>query len=364
MAVSYPDYLRTGYVRGWVLPTNAFVRGESSSSGKIDEYQSGFMELGWQTTGEEPWQRAYNLPSYGIGLQGGGFNDNGQIGQPVSGYMFFIYPIKRWGKWTINTNWKVGLAGHWHTFDDVDNPNNIAISAPVTLLLDLGGTLDYSITDNLALGFGATYTHFSDGGSKQPNQGLNSASPLVQLTYNFQERPAIPKQILPPYTPNWEVDLQGWGGWTNLGTTHLESAPTTSFPTHNFPAAGITALLNRQISWKSKVGAGLDIDYDDSHTKEIAQDGTVTDLAPSFWDKMSLGPVGGYEQVIGRFSVIVQIGYAALRKSIPDQTPNLYQRVGFKYHFCKDAFLGLNVRIHDFQKTQHLEFTIGRRWVI
>ncbi len=113
-----------------------------------------------------------------------------------------------------------------------------------------------------------------------------------------------------------------------------------------------------------KVMAGLDLAYDESvETLVDVQDpGADADAAVDLIDHLNVGAFAGYEHVAARGSLIVQIGSTFLRKDIEGQVPRFYQRLGLKFHFLKNGFLGLNVDFRGLSRANNLEFNSGQRW--
>ena len=70
----------------------------------------------------------------------------------------------------------------------------------------------------------------------------------------------------------------------------------------------------------------------------------------------------GYELVMHRASVPIQLGYYLLRTDIPGQLPALYQRLGIKYRIIGDFSAGIYIRFYDYGKADWIEWTLGKRW--
>lgn len=54
------------------------------------------------------------------------------------------------------------------------------------------------------------------------------------------------------------------------------------------------------------------------------------------------------------------MGYYFIRTDFGDkQTPDLYQRLGVKYHIWDDIFMGLDVKFTELSRADYLEWSIG-----
>jgi hypothetical protein len=363
------NFLRGSYQYGTVLPSNDFVKGKNGHGEPIERYQSARLEFGWQTDGAWPWQHLYNFPAYGIGIMGADyFEFEDEIGNPSSLYGFLNWPVKRFGqKSLISVDLSLGLSNDWKPFDPVENPDNIAIGAFRTIMIDGGATYSLGISKHVDLGIGFKGTHFSNGGTKKPNLGLNMVTGNLEMKYHFGAgRPRVPeRRKLPPFVKQWEILGAIAAGINNINFDTEDEDVLNRYKNVDYLVVNLTGTINRQLGYMSKLGGGIDITYDESIGGQIdASNGEVDDVATSTGDKLALGFYAGYELVIDRGSILAQVGYQVLRKEFEGSLPPSYQRLGVKYHVFKNTFLGLNVRFHEFSKADYLEFNIGQRWLI
>jgi hypothetical protein len=256
-----------------------------------------------------------------------------------------------------------GLSFNWSPFDPVTNPYNEAIGNFEAAYIDVGVTLDYQFSSRFNVVAALTGTHFSNGGSKQPNWGMNQLGIMAMLKYRFQkEDPPYTKYNIEQYDKNHEWLISGSWGIRNV---HIDSPPdypelADKYLRVNYSVITINSTYYRQISWKSKFGGGIDLVYDRSVSGQIdAGDGDVDNVDVPLLKEGRLGLFGAYEFVLHDISILANIGYSIIQKE--DELPRLYQRVGVKYHFSDRFFAGLNVRFQDFGKANHLEFNLGYR---
>ena len=358
-------YLRASYQPGYVLPTNSFVEGENLRGEPIEWYHAVRLEFGWQTDGSEIWQQIYNKPSYGIGIYGSDFFNAEEVGNPSALYGFFIWPFKRWTRTALNVHLGFGIAENFKPFDPEDNPFNVAMGAEKAAYIDVGFTFDYAFSHKWMGTGGFSVTHFSNGGTRQPNWGLNMIGLQAFARYNFEREPIVFKEVeIPPYQKNWELILTGSAGIRNIAADLREDSLVQEYIQEDFWLFNITAALARQLGYMPKVTAGLDLAYDESVETlvDIRDPGADADAAVDFIDHLNLSAFAGYEHVAARGSLLVQLGYTFLRKDIEGQVPRSYQRLGLKFHLLKNTFLGLNVRFQEFSKANNLEFNVGQRW--
>jgi hypothetical protein len=365
-------YLRGAVQYGSVLPTNSFVEGDYEGGEPIDIFRSARLEFGWQTSGALDWHHVYNFPSFGLGLHFCDYQADEKLGKPTSLYGFFSWPVKRWHRNALNVDLEFGLTDNWVAFDEVTNPYNVAIGAGRSVYIDVGLNYEFALARRLWLQAGLTGTHYSNGGSQQPNWGINQVGGLVYVKYDLSERrlPAT-RRTVAPYRPRWELATTFAAGARNLALDLRNDPDYARFLTKDYLIANLTVTASRQFSHMSRYDLGVDLEYDESVADivelESLKSGRDLDAA-DFLDKLGLGLFVGYEHVVARANFIVQLGYTVLRRDVPDvndneaRLPRFYQRLGLKYHVLDDAFLGLNVRFHDFSAADNLEFNAGYRW--
>lgn len=171
------------YQQGWVLPTNAFVKGNNVNQMPIKAFRTASLQLSIQTKGEKLWQQLYNYPRYGIGINTIWFINAPFLRKPVSAYSTLSVPLLRWKSFSFYSDFGLGLTFNWGSYRE-DN-YNIAIGTGQTLYFNEGFSLEYKSREGLVINAGTSFTHFSNGSLKVPNRGINIFAPNIGLGYNF-----------------------------------------------------------------------------------------------------------------------------------------------------------------------------------
>jgi hypothetical protein len=366
------NFLRAGYQYGSVLGTNDFVKGDNAAGKPIDTFQMLRLEFGWQTGGAMDWHHLYNFPSFGLGINAGDYANDEELGKPTSLYGFFDWPVKRWNRNALVFGLGFGLTDNWVSFDERTNPYNVAIGAGRSVYIDAGLNYELALARRWWLQAGFSFTHYSNGGSQQPNWGINQLGGLLFVKYDLRERqlPAT-RRTIAPYEPRWELSTTLAMGVRNLAMDLRDDPEFSSYLTKDYAIGNFTVVAARQFSHMSRYNLGLDLEYDDSVADAVRLADLQAGAEPesvSAWDRLGLGVVGGYEHVVARAQLLVQLGYTVLRRDVTDQNgnearvPRFYQRLGLRYHVLDDVYLGLNVRFHDFSRADNLEFNLGYRW--
>ena len=255
---------------GKVLATNPFLKQVNAFDDKIIEYAALSFQVLKQTTGDKLWERNYGLPTYGLGAYSANFFDNKGFGTPVAVYGVFKAPFKRWNSISLNYEAALGFTFNWKAFNPSENNYNTSLGATESVFIDLGANLNYELSPHFYLGFGASFTHFSNGALKSPNLGLNTFSPKIILEYRINRfNPEVLKQPIPAFIKNTSVDFSIFGGVKNVIYKVNNVDTITKYKGVYYPVYGFKSVVNRQVNYKSKLGVGMCLSYDGSYNSMV-----------------------------------------------------------------------------------------------
>ena len=351
------------YQNGHVFATNDFLRGANIEAEKISAYQAFALKLATQTTGEKLWQQIFNYPYWGAGIYTADFYNPEEIGNPIAVYGFFNGTFHRWENLTFNYEIGFGATFNWKSFNPLTNQYNVAIGAGESFLLDAGMNLEYYLTDKIALNAGFSLTHFSNGGMKKPNYGLNTIAPRVSLKYDLHEKPEFIHREVPDFTPESEWLISFYGGAKNVVFDNVDVNIMEKYEGVFFPEIGFSLGYNRQISYKSKIGAGMSFSYDGSIATQVAVNNNELEAVKGpFTDKLMISIYPTYELVANRLSLVLQPSFYLYRKHIENLTPVFHQKVGLKYYLTNKIFAGITLRAYKFHVSDFVEWNIGYRF--
>ena len=323
-------FTRVTFAPAFVVATNPFSFNGARTDTQIRSAPSITIEMGRQTDGSQEWHHLYGLPSYGVGVSVAALGAGDRISRPVDVYTFFSWPIARPTKRiAVTTDFGMGMSWNWKAFNHDTNTYTSVLGSDVSARIDWGFYLRYIVTAQTSLYAGVDYTHRSNGGTRQPNQGINVIGPSVGFRYNLAPEGArLPTREQSPFHPAWEFVIGGAGGVKNVID---KSNPDYR---SNFGVFNITTGVQRHFYRYGKVAAGTEVAYDVG----TGARGNILD-GPAQWragpaNRLALGLFGGYEHVIGRFSALAHVGYNVANGSSKDPGPKrLYERLGWRYHF-------------------------------
>lgn len=340
-----PWFTRVGFAPAYVIATNPFSLNDPAAK-TIRSTPSVTVEVGRQTDGSRDWHHLYGLPSYGFGVSVASLNNGDAITRPVEAYTFFSWPFAQLSERAqVTTDFGMGVSWNWKAFDDRTNSYTTVLGSGVNARIDWGFYLRYLLTPQTSLYAGVDYTHRSNGGTRQPDIGINVLGPSVSLRYNFAPEHSVrPFRQPASFRPAWEFVVGGAGGLKNVVD---DSRPNR---TRDYTTLGLNAGLQRHFYRYGKVATGTELTYD-------ASTAAHPNAGPR--EQMAVGIYGGYEHVIGRFSAIVQLGYNVANRGTT--RPRLYERFGWRYHFDDHYWSTFAVRAVKGRKADFLELGAGYR---
>ncbi len=341
-------FVRGGLTPSFILPTNPFAVIAPESRDQIGWATGVTVEVGRRTDGSQAWHQLYNMPSYGFGISTAVFENHGRLIRPVEAYTFFSWPFGRLtDRLDFTSDFGMGLSWNWTDATPGSAPTRSVLGSDLNARIDWGVYLRYLATPHVAWSTGLDFTHRSNGGLLQPDQGINVLGPKLQVQYNFAPiRGAAPEALAPvrPFHPAWDVVLGMTTGVKNV----IES--TAPLVRRDFSTFEGTAAIRRHFYRFGRVTSGMDLRHDGAPIASAAS------VQP--W---SLGVYGGYEHIIGRFSAFMDVGYVVARGTDTDEISRLYERYGWRYQLGDRVFSTFGVRAINGRKADALEVGLGYR---
>lgn len=360
-------YLRTAYQYGAVVQTNDFLEGDNATGEPIDRFQSLRLDFGWQTDGSKDWHHLFNFPTFGIGLYGADFYDENELGTPSSLYGFFTWPLVRWDRWRFNFDIAFGFTNNWAPYDPENNPYNSAIGLARSVHIEGGPNLEFRFAKRWSVIGGFTFTHFSNGGTQLPNNGLNTVAPILFAKFDTDTPvPAPARRDVGDYDHSWDLTVTGSGGKRNLDLQFDDPDMKEEYANQSYFIGNLTVGLGRKFSHKSRYVFGLDVGYDESvqDLEKVDAYNNGRNVETSSGDNWELAVFGGYEIMAHRTRAIIHFGYKLFYKDVEGRLPVFYQRLGVQQYVYRDLFVGMNVRFHELGSADNLEWNLGYRMKI
>jgi len=349
-----PWFVRSGITTDHIVSRNPFAPATGQEGGPIDDGHDFTFEIGRQTDGSQEWHPLYGMPSYGFGFSLSSFRNDVVHSRPFDAYTFFSWPFAQLADHLdLTTDFGMGLSWHWKEINERTASSQPTLASDLNAYIDWGFYLRWASTPRTVVYAGFDYTHRSNGGMVQPDQGINVLGPKVAMQYNFSPDTRNVRPVKPPtFHPSWEFIVGGAGGVKSAG----DSAPIAQ---QNFGVVDATTGAQWHFYRFGKIASGIDLSYDGSAGARL--DGTTAMTRADAGQRWALGVYGGYEHVIGKFGALLQPGFVVARGSERANSSRFYQRLGWRYH-VNDHFWGsVSLRAVEGRIADALEFGAGYR---
>lgn len=259
------------------------------------------------------------------------FNNPVVLGETAGAGAYFEPLLIRRPNTTLSARATIGVSYLTRMYDPVINPLNTFFSLPVSAWLGLGVHAEQQLNPYWSLAVATAYNHISNGGTRQPNRGMNF--PTVSLGLHYRPRPAPL-----PDTREWlAAPIQSrWTGSVVLGGSVRVLPQTNSFAEKAAPVWTITALGGYRLNRFHGLSAGV----------EFTDDGFVRGQlrrAASGQQSGQLGALAGYELRQGRYGFRAHLGVNILHPGAPF-AGRIFQRYQLLYRWAGGLTVGVGLK--------------------
>ncbi len=293
------------------------------------------LNLAFHLTSEEIWKYCFCYPRAGVALHYVDFGNRDEVGTAVALYPYIEPFIGAWRRISMGVRFGIGFSYQTTIYDEVSNPRNFFFGSHLAFIAMLNSSLNLRINEHFTGRFTFSYNHISNGGTIEPNWGINY--PLVGLgvdytinPYDFRERERNRDAVLNPDRDRFDLALFFSG---------RESSDFERW----YGVYGVWGGYSRMVGRVSAFYAGAELVSDMLVKREVWQefvDGTI-DNAP---DHMRFSVLTGHELVLGRF---LFSQFAGVYLYAPVKARNSwYQRYSLLYRFAPSTWVGINAKSH------------------
>ncbi|AMQ56859.1 acyloxyacyl hydrolase [Algoriphagus sanaruensis] len=310
------------------------------------EYKALDFRLGWKKINTDTYSYLYRNPRFGLGLN---FTIPyfEEIGQPYAIYGFMDVPFSRVNlpkRFQTGYFSQFGVGFNVNPYNPNKNPVNQYLGSKINAFVHLGFWAKYPISPSVDFQASLGLKHLSNGASKKPNAGINLVPFSVGVKYRLGSQSEIQsdKFEIPEFKPSSHWNFALYSGMKNyeLGA-----------PVYFRGGLGVNYLI--QPSYKYRVGLGMDLFYAQGLYSRFP------DLKSTFKNQTSLGLVASWEWQLTE-NLYVPIGFGAYlyRQEHNQEVTWYYERIGLRYRFSNQLFLGLQIKAHR-ASADFFEFTLG-----
>ena len=295
------------------------------------------------TQGNKIYHQVFRFPTVGFGYY---FSDLGNpqvLGNAHVIFSFINIPIIKTNKLSFNYKISYGFSYLTKCFDIENNYYNTAIGSKANVYINLGLNFRIRITKRLVFTNGISIAHFSNGALKVPNLGINVVSYDIGLQYKLNNYfNKTNKMQLPVFNKRNEYSII----FSN-GIKEIQPPAEKKYYVFDF-----CFNAERIINYKRKLGAGIDIFYDNSIYQQFKNDS----INATYKDILRFGFHLSNDLVFNKISMTIQQGVYFYQKYLKDGY--FYSRYGLKYSVSNRIFVCFTLKTHLF-KADFMELGIG-----
>ncbi|MBP5643919.1 MAG: acyloxyacyl hydrolase [Bacteroidales bacterium] len=291
------------------------------------------------TFGRKSWQSKANYPSVGLSFLYTGIGEMPEIGRAFALVPHITFNCLKSQKNQINFNLGIGVGYLTKTFDPKTNPKNTFIGSHFNAAINISAEYSRMITNRFGMSAFIGLTHFSNGSSRTPNNGLNIAHAGIAAKYFINE----PKQRI----PKQPSDNQQYKSWDKQNLS-LYLALTYSRKDideylgygRSWSAYNIQINALKRLTEMSKVGVGFDLVYDCTD-KEVLRH---KDIEFTDFEILKPGINAAYELALGHTAFIFNFGCHVGGKDLCEG--RIYQKFNMTQDIWKGIFATISLTTH------------------
>lgn len=229
-------------------------------------------------------------------------------------------------------------------FDEQTNPQNTFFSSHLSFIMLVGLKFNYRVSDYYTVYTNVSYNHISNGGSKQPNKGMNFPTVGIGVSYNPQqyqlERGATNQELKGTLRPYFRL----FGTLPEVGGQVEEDVNERRL------LLGLSGGVLYHLTHTNAFNLGLELVNNQAYKARFDREGSNE-------NHRTLGIVVGHNFVFGRLMFNQQLGWYAYKDHSAVDT-SIFQRYELLYSLTKNLQLGTSLKSHG-HVAENLDIRIG-----
>jgi hypothetical protein len=322
---------------------------------ELDKFQAHYpayeFSIEQATWGAKRWEVAYAYPLIGISFWYSKLGNFEEIGSAYAIYPFINFPIFYNDVQSVNFRLGLGLSYLSNNFDRIENYKNFAIGSHVNVAGSLYLEYRRKLGRIFTVSGGVGLTHFSNGATKTPNYGLNIITANIGVSaFINPPNESFDKKVLPelyPFEFDGRKDLD-----VEFSFTYASKDMTEQYG-ERFNVYGMYINALKRISYKSKIGGGFNLIYDQSDAYILNWSGEEVEHN---YQTIKPGLSAAYELVVSKISFMFNFGFYLY--TLEKSEGQVFQCLTLKYYFIDDVFAEV-VLNSNWGKAEYVGFGLG-----
>jgi len=305
------------------------------------------------TYGRTRWEYMYNYPLIGISYW---YSDLGGIEPLGSAHAVFPYinfPLI--GKKGFNIFFRLGVGLGYLTkkYDRYENYENLAIGSHINGAVNLLFEARLPVGKHLVASGGVSLVHFSNGGIKQPNYGLNMPGINFAIAYKLsRENPYLKSKLLPELYP-FEFDGKRFLQLDFDIAFGMKDMQSMLGSGNKYLVTAIWGNLLWPVGYKSRLGFGFDVSYDGSDEKTLKLRNEYPDHQIQL---VKTGVAGSYELSFPRMAIMLNLGWQLT--GLDKRDGYVYEKLALRFSLTDDLYTALTLKAN-YGKADFISLGIG-----
>lgn len=299
--------------------------------------------LGWQRNDAAIFDLCHCYPRQGLLLAYYDY-DVALLGKSATA-AYFLEPTYRISdRVSFSFKGSMGVSYLTNPFDSISNPGNQSYSTHLSIYLLVGIGTWVRLSEKWWVNPNINYQHISNGGSSQPNKGINWPTAGIAVTYQPVSRPWYTGTRT---TANYWRDYPTRYNVSLLGT--VRRGYDEAGERERYGVMGLALQAGRQVGALNMLTLGAEVYRDEELKEKLRRDGLNASAVKA-------GILVGHEFLLGRFQFGQGLGVYVF-----DQTPyydRIYHRWGLQYRIKHHISVGVNLLAHR-HIAEFVDFRIG-----
>lgn len=275
------------------------------------------------------WNTCNCISQNGISLSYFNLNNPAILGKSAN-LILFSEPHLVFGPVTVTLRAGAGLSYLTSVYDPIDNPQNLFFSRPVSGILLAQFSSKIRLSEHWKLRVGGLYNHISNGGTRQPNKGMNF--PIVTAGLEFASNPLPFQKKSKTGPPDRSIHYYA-GAFANTGAVDESGGDTQQ----RKPILGLQLGIYKPIANLHAFGSAL----------EVVHDGTLKARAlldHDDYDHRIVSLLLRHHLLFGNFDFSQALGIY-LFNQIPGRQ-DVFQRYALEHRLGQHLKIGFSLKAH------------------
>jgi len=284
------------------------------------------LELSRLRYTKSAWNACNCYSQNGLALIYFNFDNPEVLGSSINAAVF-AEPHLTYKNFNMSLRAGLGLSFLTKVYHVDSNPENAFFSRTLSGLLLVQLTNRLWLNENFGVRLSAAYHHISNGGSKQPNLGMNFPTVSIGAEYSIGRIRLVPreKQYVTKKTMQYYAGL------------FFTTRKVPENETERKPVLGINAGFYKSFARMHGIGLEIEVVHDWSLKEQNKH-------SVEYLDHRIVSTLLRHHFLFGKFDFSQALGFYVYKRYPTDH--NIFQRYFLEYHLTKNIQLGFSLKAH------------------